>query len=364
MKKLIPACLMLILAFLLAVFGLGQQGNAASAPKYFAYVANSESNNISAYSINPATGALSEIKGSPFLAGNSPCSMTTHPNGKFLYVANYQSHSISAYSINPISGALTAIKGISFTKETPFLLTMAPSGKFLYVVNVDRNVSIYAVNPKTGELTAIKGSPFHIQKSINSITIDSSGKLAFLSDYERNSIIVYSINTATGKLTKLSETTITTGTGPKSISIDPTGKFAFIPNYDSQNFSVYTINAKTGKLTEIKGSPFGADHPTQVTFALSGKVVYILNCETIDAYSFDPATSTLIEFKNNPLYHSMDDPSSFSIVPTKEFLYVTNADSNEIAAFSINNTTGSLNKIKGSPFKTGNGPVSIVTIKQ
>jgi 6-phosphogluconolactonase (cycloisomerase 2 family) len=60
----------------------------------------------------------------------------------------------------------------------------------------------------------------------------------------------------------------------------------------------------------------------------------------------------------------MDSPSSFIIDQTKKFLYVTNADSNKIAVFSIDSTTGSLTEIKGSPFKTGNVPISIATIKQ
>ena len=38
----------------------------------FAYVANSFSNNVSAYSIDGTTGALTEVAGSPFLAGSGP----------------------------------------------------------------------------------------------------------------------------------------------------------------------------------------------------------------------------------------------------------------------------------------------------
>jgi YVTN family beta-propeller protein len=35
----------------------------------FAYVANENSNDVSAYSIDPTTGALTAVKGSPFGAG-------------------------------------------------------------------------------------------------------------------------------------------------------------------------------------------------------------------------------------------------------------------------------------------------------
>jgi DNA-binding beta-propeller fold protein YncE len=41
----------------------------------FAYVANANSNNVSGYSIDPATGVLTAIGGSPFAAGSSPLSV-------------------------------------------------------------------------------------------------------------------------------------------------------------------------------------------------------------------------------------------------------------------------------------------------
>jgi len=43
----------------------------------FAYVANSGSDNVSAYSIDATTGALSTAAGSPFAARVNPVSVTT-----------------------------------------------------------------------------------------------------------------------------------------------------------------------------------------------------------------------------------------------------------------------------------------------
>ena len=51
----------------------------------FAYVANEVSNNVSGYTINPSTGALTAIAGSPFAAGSIPSSVAVHPSGKFAY---------------------------------------------------------------------------------------------------------------------------------------------------------------------------------------------------------------------------------------------------------------------------------------
>ena len=45
----------------------------------FAYVANLNSNNVSGYTINPTTGALTAIAGSPFATGGFPASVGGGP---------------------------------------------------------------------------------------------------------------------------------------------------------------------------------------------------------------------------------------------------------------------------------------------
>ena len=86
--------------------------------KNFAYVANGTSNNVSAYSINATTGALTQVTGSPFPAGSTPSSVTVNPAGTFAYVTNQNSSNVSAYSINATTGALTQVAGSPFTAGT------------------------------------------------------------------------------------------------------------------------------------------------------------------------------------------------------------------------------------------------------
>jgi 6-phosphogluconolactonase len=45
----------------------------------FAYVANAGDNTVSGYTINPATGALTAIAGSPFAEGAEPFSVAVDP---------------------------------------------------------------------------------------------------------------------------------------------------------------------------------------------------------------------------------------------------------------------------------------------
>ena len=123
----------------------------------FAYVANFNSNNVSAYTIDPSTGALTAIAGSPFPAGSFPHSVAVYPSGKFVYVVNEGATNISGYTINPSTGALTTIVGSPFTTGgDPRSMAVDPSGKFAYVANYGSNtVSAYAIDATTGALTAI-----------------------------------------------------------------------------------------------------------------------------------------------------------------------------------------------------------------
>ena len=60
-----------------------------------------------------SNGALTPVPGSPFAAGSGPVSVAVDPTGKFAYVANVDGSNVSAYSIGA-NGALTPVPGSPF----------------------------------------------------------------------------------------------------------------------------------------------------------------------------------------------------------------------------------------------------------
>ena len=102
----------------------------------FAYVVNGfAAGTVSAFAIDQSTGALTPVVGSPFPAGWGPTSVTTSvtvdPTGQFAYVANCASAcgafgpgNVSAYTIDGTTGALTPVNGSPFPAgEGPFSVT-------------------------------------------------------------------------------------------------------------------------------------------------------------------------------------------------------------------------------------------------
>src|SRR3984893_11333721 len=281
----------------------------------FAYVANLNSNNVSGYTINPTTGALTAIAGSPFAAGGSPGSVAVDPSGKFAYVANEfgnSGNSVSGYTINPSTGALTAITGSPFAAGVyPRSVAVDPSGKFAYVANefgnnlysVSGSVSGYTIDPTTGALTAITGSPFATGGLPLSVAVDPSGKFAYVANYSDNNVSGYTINPATGALTPIIGSPFPAGTNPGLVAVDPSGKFAYVANSSDNNVSGYTINSATGALTAIAGSPFLAGSgPFSVAVDPSGKFAYVANSSdnTVSGYTIAPATGALTTITGSP----------------------------------------------------------------
>jgi 6-phosphogluconolactonase len=176
----------------------------------YTYVANHSSNNISVYSIASSTGALTAIDAngavtgtqSTIAAGTYPISVTVHPSGKFAYVVNESSANISVYSVDTTTGALSAIDADSApgtqatiaTGTRPFAVTIDPLGKFAYVANYGdgstaSTISAYTINQTSGALTAL--APVAAGTGPSSIAIDPTGKFAVVANKVSDNLIFY-----------------------------------------------------------------------------------------------------------------------------------------------------------------------------
>jgi YVTN family beta-propeller protein len=275
----------------------------------FAYVANwgegDTAGSVSMYTINATTGTLTSTgtieapcAPPPSPGSCAPWSVAVDPSGKFAYVANqggFAPTSISMYAIDATTGALTAI-GLIAAEGRAVSVTVHPSGKFAYVADVsngfpgeNNNISMYNINA-TGALTFTGTIPAGLSPS--SITIDPSGKFAYVTNSGSNDVSMYTINDSIGTLTSMGP--IAAGTGPASIAADPTGKFAYVTNSGSNDVSMYTINATTGALTSI-GTIAAGSSPTSIAIERSGKFAYVTNSgsNNVSMYSIDSATGAL-----------------------------------------------------------------------
>jgi 6-phosphogluconolactonase (cycloisomerase 2 family) len=128
-------------------------------------------NSVSAFAIDPNSGALTQITGSPFPAGNDPQGIATDPSGKFLYTANIQDSTLSGFTIDGSSGTLTKISGFPYaTAAAPAALAIDPGGQFLYVgENSTTGIEAFTINGTSGVISPIAGSPFAPGSAVNGL---------------------------------------------------------------------------------------------------------------------------------------------------------------------------------------------------
>jgi len=131
----------------------------------FVYVANSNSNNVSAYTIcnvvSPtclvADYSLLKVAGSPFPVGDFPGPITTDAFGKALYVVNTGASTISGFSIGPATGNLTPLSPATVaTNLGSNSIAVRSDDSWLFVANsTAANVSQFSITPATGSLTMV-----------------------------------------------------------------------------------------------------------------------------------------------------------------------------------------------------------------
>ncbi len=165
--------------------GGGALGLAVDGSDQFLYVTNpsatnpppnqSTIGNISGFNIDPTSGALTPILGSPFtstVGGAGPTTITIDPTGRLVYAVTPGSiFSVWCFEITPTNGQLVAVTDSPFSVAAGggFAL-FDPSGHFFYIGSAI-GIEAYTYNPSTGALTPVLGSPFS--------TLTAPGKMVF-----------------------------------------------------------------------------------------------------------------------------------------------------------------------------------------
>ena len=143
----------LALAWLAGCGGSGSSSDSGTAPSSGgnAYVAVPEANAVASYRVSKGTGDLKAVLGSPFSGGTSPIAIAVHPSGKFVYTANQGGGDISLYTVNSNTGALTEVLPRAPAGLNPTSLVLSSAGDLLFVANQTSNtISVFTVNSSNG----------------------------------------------------------------------------------------------------------------------------------------------------------------------------------------------------------------------
>lgn len=174
----------------------------------FAFVADLGIDKIMIYRLDVEKGTIEE-NNPPFAKlkpGAGPRHFTFHPNGKYAYVINELDCTVTAFTYEPASGALNDIQSITTLPEgfngsnTCAEVRVHPNGRFLYGSNRGHNsIAVYRINRRYGTLTFVEHETADI-KTPRNFNIDPTGKFCLVANQDGNSIVVFRINRRTGEL--------------------------------------------------------------------------------------------------------------------------------------------------------------------
>jgi 6-phosphogluconolactonase (cycloisomerase 2 family) len=226
----------------------------------FLFAVNQTSGDVTAYTVDPGTGSLGVLSGSPFpiQPASHPSSVAISPSGNFLFVANATEGTIAVFSIGG-NGAL-AQAGIPTSVgagATPTSITVEHSGRFLYVTDPAHNAVLGFSIQTGGALSPINGSPFLAGAAPVGLGIDPQGALLFAVNSGSNNVSAYAIDSSTGALGQVTGSPFPTGgVGPSAVAVDADTSFAYVTEQGSHDIAAFNI-ASNGALQPVKGSPFG-----------------------------------------------------------------------------------------------------------
>jgi DNA-binding beta-propeller fold protein YncE len=347
---------------LLLIFALD-----VSAQGSFVYTNNF--NTISAFSVGP-DGVLAEVPGSPFPKQGLSSSIFTvadnikvSPSGNFLYVANGDHATISVFSINPLTGFLTPVPGSPFDTSMvigSMSLAVSPDNHFLFAANADRERVAAFTIALNGALTPVAGSPFFYPYLFARAKVTPDDRILGLAVVDQAATFHIASN---GVLSFAHNSPFLGRNAGDMVGMDINcaGNLMFASEEDAGT-KIHVFNLSSdGALTPIMGSPFSLQSGTgarEIRLSPDDKLLFVLNdlSHSITVLNVAPEGSLSLAPGSPYILSNRDSdriPEDLETDRAGKYLFTAN-DDGTLSVFSIAGS-GTLNEVSGSPFPNHNG---------
>ncbi|MBI2677834.1 MAG: beta-propeller fold lactonase family protein [Candidatus Koribacter versatilis] len=230
---------------------------------------------------------------------------------------------------------------------------------FVITGDFDGFLRSFSVNTTTGALTEAPGSPFSAVGCPWGVMAHPSGKFVFVGDdCGSGGVEVFSVNTTTGALTSLGQTPLSKGNASwtNSIGVTPSGKWLYVAN--GTDLDGFAVNTTSGALTPLAGFPVSVGGGGDLAFSVSvdpqSRFVAALdrNSGEVYMYTLNDSTGALTPVAGSPFDSTLSSPEVVLFSGTGGFVYVSSQDSVAVMGFKVNSTTGALTPIAGLPVDT------------
>jgi len=312
----------------------------------FAFVTNFADGNVSSYSRDASTGALTLMQTANAGAEQGPQGVAVSQDNHTLYVANYADDNIYEFAISPITGNLTALPGAPIANghgSGPQQIALNPAhslpGDFAWVTGgKDGTITTYTIGAGgllsySSHITGL-AAPF-------AIAIDPAAKFLYASDFTAGVILSYQIDPATGALTQSGAPVNSLGASrgkPAFVTLDPTGNFLYADDNAAGVVSVFNVSNGTPVFVSqipsqpTRNAPFGMGAAASV----SGKYLIAANQggASLSAFLIDhPQAPGILGTYGN---RDLSQPTGLAIDADSKFAYTTNMAGGTVSQFTLN----------------------------
>ena len=314
---------------------------------------------IQAFGITLSNGHVSQINTSPAILGQ-PTAIILDPAGAYAYVTvvptsavtnSVKAATIASYKINS-DGTLSA-GGTSVTMSapagvvSPVAITVDSSGKFLFVAD----------QATTSGTTAVAGT-------VSVFSIGSGGSVTEVAGSPF--AVPATAGSAAANLVALAVTprTFPSANAACSKQTPPANEYLYAADAAANQVWQFQVNTSSGTLgapapsTSVVGVAAGSV-PSGVAVDPCNRFVYVANqvSNNVSAYTISPTDGSLISV--GPATSAGSGPGPIAIDPLGNFVYVVNKLSNQISAFRIGAAMGTLTALNPATVATGTTPDSI-----
>jgi 6-phosphogluconolactonase (cycloisomerase 2 family) len=238
------------------------------------------------------------------------------------------------------------------------------AAKFLYANPLPGGGPYAQSIQSNGTLTsAVAGSPNNVNP--RTMAIDPSGSFVFQTAEGYNGgtqggLFVYQINRSNGSLGQATSSYLTSQAVYSDV-VDNQGKFLYVQA--AQGVYGFSIQSGTGTLTQITGSPFAASGPSSPGYSQPATLMavdqmnhflYVSTTSGIAGFTINQTTGQLAPIAGSPFGAGVNGPWTIVVTPNNGFLYeLESQNSSTLHGYSIDQNTGVLTALQGSPFSTG-----------
>jgi len=356
-------CRLFILVVMVLVTGV--MSSALAGSQRFAFTTNNLDASLARYRVDTETGQLRFIDYMPL--GKSTPEVVLDPSGRFVLATSQSIDRVYVFRLNPATGELNKVPGSPFDVKgrAPFSIVFHPTGRFLYMAHRYAGVGAYTFDSDTGAVTPLPDSPYPAQSHPRSVVLHPSSRFLYAMNAYSNSISTFRLDQETGALTEMPGSPITVGEMgqidylaqrmqdvpdsagglPYHMTLDPQGRFAFVVNAASANISVFRLDAQDGHLSEVEGSPFFTGfNPYSVTVHPSGRFVYVARPRDnlVEAHALDAETGRLTPLPGSPFSSGGEMPAAITFNADGRRAYVINMLTSDVVQMDVDLETGAL----------------------